>query len=97
MKSSVRARAIRIGLVLQNPDVAASGAPTGIGHSQITDPFGSVVAAYDENVRIDVHDIDLTMVGKAREQLAVLANETHLPVNTSAGQFRRPETEEPRR
>ena len=80
-----------------DPDVAASGAPTGIGHSQITDPFGSVVAAYDENVRIDVHDIDLTLVGKAREQLAVLANETHLPVNTSAGQFRRPETEEPRR
>ncbi|MEO9326617.1 carbon-nitrogen hydrolase family protein [Gordonia aurantiaca] len=59
--------------------VASSGAPTGIGHSQITDPFGTVVAAYDETVRVDVHELDLGLVDKARTQLAVLANERELP------------------
>ena len=62
-----------------DPDVADSGAPTGIGHSQITDPFGTVVAAYDESVKLDVHELDLALVEKARKQLAVLANEIHLP------------------
>lgn len=59
--------------------VACSGAPTGIGHSQITDPFGTVVAAYDETVRVDVHELDLGVVDKARTLLAVLANERELP------------------
>ncbi|WP_042376899.1 MULTISPECIES: carbon-nitrogen hydrolase family protein [Gordonia] len=58
--------------------VAGSGAPTGIGHSQITDPFGTVVAAYPETVGVDVHDLDLELVEKARKQLAVLANEREL-------------------
>ncbi|WP_439030285.1 carbon-nitrogen hydrolase family protein [Gordonia terrae] len=61
-------------------EVAASPAPTGIGHSQITDPFGTLVAAYPDSIRIDVHDLDLALVEKARGQLAVLANERHLPV-----------------
>lgn len=61
-------------------EVAESSAPTGIGHSQITDPFGTVVAAYSENVRIDVHDLDLALVEKARDRLAVLDNERALPV-----------------
>ncbi|ATD69448.1 MULTISPECIES: carbon-nitrogen hydrolase family protein [Gordonia] len=60
--------------------VAGSGVPTGIGHSQITDPFGTVVAAYPETVCVDVHDLDLELVEKARMQLAVLANERALPV-----------------
>ncbi len=66
------------------PDEAVAGSggvPTGIGHSQITDPpFGTVVAAYPETVCVDVHDLDLELVEKARMQLAVLANERALPV-----------------
>ncbi len=58
-----------------DPAVAESGAPTGIGHSQITDPFGSVVVAYDSEPRIEVHTVDPTVVGKARTALAVLENE----------------------
>lgn len=50
-------------------------APTGIGHSQISDPFGSVVASYTAVQRIGVHDLDPGAATKAREQLAVLANQ----------------------
>ncbi|MDL9936911.1 carbon-nitrogen hydrolase family protein [Gordonia sp. ABSL1-1] len=62
-----------------DPDIAAAKAPTGIGHSQITDPFGTVVAAYDEATRVGVHEIDLALVTRAREQLAVLDNEIPFP------------------
>ncbi|MGC5255885.1 carbon-nitrogen hydrolase family protein [Gordonia sp. DT218] len=55
--------------------VRESSAPTGTGHSQLTDPFGSVVAAYDEGVHIGVHDIDTRAVEKARSTLAVLNNQ----------------------
>ncbi len=61
-----------------DPQVAASGAPTGIGHSRITDPFGSVVAEYGSAPEVGVHDIDLAAVGKARTALAVLDNEQHI-------------------
>ncbi|MBD0861650.1 carbon-nitrogen hydrolase family protein [Gordonia sp. zg691] len=64
-------------------EVASSGAPTGIGHSQITDPFGTLVAVYPESIRVDVHDLDLELVEKARTQLAVLANERHLPAGAA--------------
>lgn len=57
-----------------DPALAESTAPTGIGHSQLTDPFGTVVAAYDDGVRIGVHDIDISVVDKARAALGVLAN-----------------------
>ncbi|MEE4022034.1 carbon-nitrogen hydrolase family protein [Gordonia sp. PKS22-38] len=58
-----------------DPEVRESSAPTGIGHSQLTDPFGTVVAAYDEGVQVGVHDVDLGTVEKARKALAVLDNE----------------------
>ena len=57
-----------------DPDLQESTAPTGIGHSQLTDPFGTVVAAYDESVQVGVHDVDLSTVTRAREALAVLHN-----------------------
>ncbi|AFA72029.1 carbon-nitrogen hydrolase family protein [Gordonia polyisoprenivorans VH2] len=56
-------------------ELRASKAPTGVGHSQISDPFGSVVASYTGEQRLGVHDLDLGVVAKAREQLAVLANQ----------------------
>lgn len=55
--------------------VAESSAPTGTGHSQLTDPFGTVVAAYDDSVQVGVHEIDVNAVEKARKALAVLDNE----------------------
>ncbi|MFW0794103.1 carbon-nitrogen hydrolase family protein [Gordonia sp. CPCC 205515] len=57
-----------------DPELATSSAPTGIGHSQLTDPFGSVAAAYDDGEHIGVHDIDPDVVDKARAALGVLAN-----------------------
>ncbi|WP_040511138.1 carbon-nitrogen hydrolase family protein [Gordonia soli] len=58
-----------------DPEVAAAAAPTGVGHSQLTDPFGTVVAAYDGTPQVGVHDIDLGTVRRAQETLAVLANQ----------------------
>jgi deaminated glutathione amidase len=55
--------------------VRESSAPTGTGHSQLTDPFGSVVAAYDEGVHVGVHEVDVRAVEKARAALAVLTNQ----------------------
>lgn len=57
-----------------DPDLANSSAPTGIGHSQLTDPFGSVAATYGDGEQVGVHDIDLDVVEKARAALGVLAN-----------------------
>lgn len=62
-----------------DPDVANSLAPTGIGHSRLLDPFGSVVANYDSTAQIGVHDIDLALTDKARTTLAVLANAREIP------------------
>lgn len=62
-----------------DPQVTASAAPTGIGHSAISDPFGSVVADYDGAPRLAVHTIDLSEVEKARTALAVLANRRAIP------------------
>ncbi|AZG46110.1 carbon-nitrogen hydrolase family protein [Gordonia insulae] len=59
--------------------VRESSAPTGTGHSQLTDPFGSVVAAYDEGVQVGVHDVDVSAVEKARTALAVLDNQRPIP------------------
>ncbi|WP_026919073.1 carbon-nitrogen hydrolase family protein [Gordonia shandongensis] len=58
-----------------DPGIRGSSAPTGIGHSRLSDPFGSVIADYDSAARTDVHDIDPALTDKARSALAVLANE----------------------
>ncbi|MFW0783264.1 carbon-nitrogen hydrolase family protein [Gordonia sp. CPCC 206044] len=65
--------------VPEDPEVRASSAPTGTGHSQLTDPFGTVVAAYDEGVQIGVHDVDIKTAEKARTTLAVLNNQRRIP------------------
>ncbi|MBM7367992.1 carbon-nitrogen hydrolase family protein [Gordonia hydrophobica] len=59
--------------------VRNSSAPTGIGHSRLSDPFGSVIADYDSAVQTGVHDIDLGLTHKARTALAVLANTREIP------------------
>lgn len=67
-----------------DPELAGGKAPTGVGHSQLTDPFGSVVAAYDNDVRVDVHDVDPALAEKARAALGVLANARDIPRADSA-------------
>ncbi|MFT4087327.1 MAG: carbon-nitrogen hydrolase family protein [Gordonia sp. (in: high G+C Gram-positive bacteria)] len=62
-----------------DPAARESSAPTGIGHSRITDPFGSVVAEYGPDVHAAVHDLDLSTTVKARDALAVLANQREIP------------------
>lgn len=62
-----------------DPEVAAGPAPTGVGHSRISDPFGSVVADYGAAPRLAVHQIDLSVVGRARAASAVLANRCTIP------------------
>lgn len=64
-----------VGQALPDDPVARSSkAPTGIGFSQLTDPFGSVVAAYDETPVTSTVELDLSIVATAREQLGVLVN-----------------------
>ncbi|NMO00775.1 carbon-nitrogen hydrolase family protein [Gordonia sp. TBRC 11910] len=59
-----------------DPAVRAEKAPTGIGFSQLTDPFGSVIATFGETADTNTFDVDLSAVAKARAQLGVLANRT---------------------
>lgn len=54
--------------------VRRAAAPTGIGFSMLTDPFGSVIATYGERVETATFDIDLSIVATARDTLGVLAN-----------------------
>ncbi|EGD54386.1 carbon-nitrogen hydrolase family protein [Gordonia neofelifaecis] len=62
-----------------DPAARESLAPTGIGHSRLSDPFGSVMVDYDSAVQMAVHDIDLALTDKARNALAVLANAREIP------------------
>lgn len=65
-------------------EVRGSSAPTGVGHSQITDPFGTVVAAYDSDAHLGVHDIEPRTVAQARTALAVLDNQRPIPQAAAA-------------
>ncbi|GAC56930.1 putative hydrolase [Gordonia hirsuta DSM 44140 = NBRC 16056] len=60
-------------------EVQSTAAPTGVGHSRISDPFGSVVADYGSGRHLGVHEIDLSVVGKARAASAVLENQRDIP------------------
>ncbi|HWE88201.1 MAG TPA: carbon-nitrogen hydrolase family protein [Pseudonocardiaceae bacterium] len=53
---------------------ARPGAPTGIGHSLVADPYGRVAAALDAAPGLLVTDIDEGVVAKARQEIPVLAN-----------------------
>ncbi|MFZ2511959.1 MAG: carbon-nitrogen hydrolase family protein [Gordonia sp. (in: high G+C Gram-positive bacteria)] len=60
-------------------DLGAHSAPTGVGHSRISDPFGSVIAEYGPGRHLGVHDLDLSAVGHARAASAVLENQREIP------------------
>lgn len=50
------------------------GAPTGVGHSVVVDPFGGIVVEADAAPELVVVDIDVATVPDARAQVPVLAN-----------------------
>jgi deaminated glutathione amidase len=54
----------------------ASSAPTGVGGSVVVSPFGQVVASAGAEPELLVTDLDLELVTKARETIAVLRNYT---------------------
>jgi predicted amidohydrolase len=51
-----------------------TSAPTGVGHSMVVAPDGSVVAAAGAEPELLVVDLDLDRVGATRENIPVLAN-----------------------
>lgn len=54
--------------------------PTGIGHSLVVDPTGTVVAELADGPGLLVHDIDPVLSGRTRSELPLLANAvTDLP------------------
>jgi predicted amidohydrolase len=51
-----------------------STAPTGVGHSLVVGPDGSVLASAGADPELLVVDLDLELVAKTREKIPVLAN-----------------------
>lgn len=54
--------------------LSRSGAPTGVGGSLVASPFGEVVVCADEQPQLLTADLDLDLVSRARNSIAVLRN-----------------------
>ena len=52
--------------------------PTGVGHSLVADPFGTVLLELGDGPELAVIDLDLTEVARAREAVPVLRNAREL-------------------
>ncbi|MCZ4553828.1 carbon-nitrogen hydrolase family protein [Gordonia rubripertincta] len=57
-----------------DPEVAGSAAPTGIGHSILAGPFGTVHTELGDHPGLAVLDLDFGEVERARASIAVLSN-----------------------
>lgn len=55
-------------------DLAASGAPTGVGGSLVASPLGEVIASAGSHPELVLADIDVDRVARARDAIAVLRN-----------------------
>jgi deaminated glutathione amidase len=55
---------------------SASGAPTGVGGSLVASPLGEVVASAGADPQLVIADIDVDNVAKARDNIAVLRNQS---------------------
>ncbi|WP_129358568.1 carbon-nitrogen hydrolase family protein [Rothia uropygioeca] len=49
-------------------------APTGVGHSIVSDPFGHVIASFGEAEELQVLELDLGVVEQAEKSIPVLEN-----------------------
>jgi predicted amidohydrolase len=56
------------------PSDSEDSRPTGVGHSLVVDPLGTVVLELDEAPELAFVDLDLTDVARARESMPVLRN-----------------------
>jgi predicted amidohydrolase len=57
-----------------DPDVEQSSAPTGIGHSIVAGPFGTVHTELGDDPELTFVDLDFAEVDRARASIAVLSN-----------------------
>jgi predicted amidohydrolase len=57
-----------------DPEVARSSAPTGIGHTILAGPFGTVHTELGHGPELAMADLDIAEVDKARASIAVLSN-----------------------
>lgn len=55
-------------------DPVKPGAPTGVGHSVVVDPFGTTLVEAGDGPDLLVVDLDPEIVGEARRRVPVLAN-----------------------
>lgn len=55
-------------------DEIAEAGPTGVGGSVVASPTGEVVAAAGADPQLLIHDVDLDIVSKVRDTVAVLRN-----------------------
>ncbi|MCV7409690.1 hydrolase [Mycobacterium florentinum] len=55
---------------------SSSGAPTGVGGSLVASPLGEVVASAGADPQLVIADIDVAKVAKARDNIAVLRNQS---------------------
>jgi len=55
---------------------SGSGAPTGVGGSLVASPLGEVVASAGARPQLVVADIDVDRVAEARDNIAVLRNQS---------------------
>jgi predicted amidohydrolase len=53
---------------------AVVGAPTGVGHSMVSNPFGHTIVELDGAERLEVVELDQASVEKARTDIPVLVN-----------------------
>ncbi len=67
-----------IALGQADPEVSGvdvpAGAPTGVGHSLVADPFGHVIAELDGGESLAIVDIDTELSDRAAEAVPVLEN-----------------------
>ncbi|MEA4945715.1 MAG: carbon-nitrogen hydrolase family protein [Propionicimonas sp.] len=63
----------------QAEPAVVSRKPTGVGHSLVADPYGSVLRELGSAPELAVVDVDLSLVVEARERMPVLRNARRFP------------------
>jgi predicted amidohydrolase len=70
-QTMIKARALENGCYIVAPDQTGN---IYIGHSLVVDPYGQIVTDMGDREGLEIIDLDLRMVGEARERLPLLRN-----------------------
>jgi predicted amidohydrolase len=70
-QTMIKARALENGCYIVAPDQTGN---IYIGHSLVVDPYGQIVTDMGDREGLEIIDLDLRMVGEAREKLPLLKN-----------------------